>query len=130
MNDILLMDIVMSIIEGEIMARNNTFMEEQLTDAAYYILLTLLRPMHGYGIMQYIEELTEKEVVIGPATLYTILKKMQDVGFIQQTGEDNDRRKPYVITEKGRAVIAKEVNRRIRMAEHGKNMLELLEGGN
>ena len=40
------------------MPRNSSLSEGQLTDSEYYILLTLLRPMHGYGIMQYIEKLT------------------------------------------------------------------------
>ena len=30
--------------------------------------------MHGYGVTKYIEELTDGEMVIGPATLYTMLK--------------------------------------------------------
>jgi DNA-binding PadR family transcriptional regulator len=75
---------------GDLVSRSNSFLEEQLTDSAYYILLALLKPMHGYGIMQFIEELTSGEVLIGPATLYTILKKMQEVGFIM-LDEDNDR---------------------------------------
>jgi DNA-binding PadR family transcriptional regulator len=110
-------------------ARNNSFTEEQLTDSSYYILLALIQPMHGYGIMQYVEELTNKEMVIGPATLYTILKKMQDAEFIALGKEDNDRRKTYIITEKGREVIKKEIDRRIKMAEHGKKALDILNGG-
>lgn len=112
------------------MSRNNSFTEEQLTDSSYYILLALVKPMHGYGIMQYIEELTSKETIIGPATLYTILKKMQDAEFIALGEEDNNRRKTYTITEKGKEVIKKEIHRRIRMAEHGKKALSILNGGN
>ena len=29
-----------------------------LTEATYYILLSLVKPMHGYGIMQMVEEMT------------------------------------------------------------------------
>lgn len=111
------------------MARKNSFLEEQLTDSAYYILLALINPMHGYGIMQYIEELTDKEMSIGPATLYTTLKKMQEANFIILE-EDHDRRKTYVITQKGKEVITKEINRRQKMAEHGKIALSILNGGN
>ena len=64
------------------MSRNNSLQEEQLTESGYYILLALLVPMHGYGISKYIEELTEKEVIIGPATLYTMLKKMQEQDYM------------------------------------------------
>lgn len=41
-----------------------------LTEATYYILLSLVKPMHGYGIMQMVEEMTNGEVKLGPE-LYT-----------------------------------------------------------
>ena len=41
-----------------------------LTEATYYILLSLVKPMHGYGIMQMVEEMTNGEVKLGPGTLY------------------------------------------------------------
>lgn len=55
-------------------SRNNSLEEQQLTEPGYYILLALLVPMHGYGVIKYIEELTDGEMVIGAATLYTMLK--------------------------------------------------------
>ncbi len=39
-----------------------------LTEATYYILLSLVKPMHGYGIMQLVEEMTNGEVKLGPGT--------------------------------------------------------------
>ena len=41
-----------------------------LTEATYYILLSLVKPLHGYGIMQMVEEMTNGEVKLGPGTLY------------------------------------------------------------
>jgi len=113
---------------GMNMARKSSFDEEQLTDSSYYILLTLVEEKHGYSIMQNVEALTDGELKIGPASLYTILKKMQGAQMIKQIENDNDRRKVYNITDKGRSVLLKEINRRIRMAEHGKGVLNLLEG--
>jgi len=110
------------------MARKSSFDEEQLTDSSYYILLTLVEEKHGYSIMQNVEELTDGELKIGPASLYTILKKMQGAQMIKQIENDNDRRKVYNITDKGRRVLLKEIKRRIRMAQHGKVVLNLLEG--
>ena len=43
-----------------------------LTEATYYILLSLVKPMHGYGIMQMVEEMTNGEVKLYPGTLYGI----------------------------------------------------------
>ena len=60
------------------MSKNN-LSEYQLTDSGYYILLALLNPNHGYGIMKYVEEITAGEFIIGPATLYTTLKKCKKV---------------------------------------------------
>lgn len=53
--------------------------QNQLTDSGYYISLSLLEPKHGYGIMKYVEGLTEREFIIGPATLYTTLKKCKKI---------------------------------------------------
>lgn len=54
--------------------------------------------MHGYGVTKYIEELTDGEMVIGPATLYTMLKKMQAQDYITLAEEDG-RRKIYNYTD-------------------------------
>ena len=45
-----------------------------LTEATYYILLSLVKPMHGYGIMQMVEEMTNGEVKLGPG-LYTGIRR-------------------------------------------------------
>ena len=105
------------------MSKANTFKTEQLTDPAYYILLSLLKAKHGYAIMKYVEDITEGQVIIGPATLYTLLKKMAQWGFIKHTGEESDRKKQYIITKKGFELIENEVMRRVNMAKHGVNVL-------
>lgn len=109
-------------------SRVNSLEEEQLTEPGYYILLALLVPMHGYGITKYIEELTHGGLVIGPATLYTMLKKMQTQDYIELAGEEG-RRKIYKLTEKGNLVIRKEKERRYKMAIHGIKAFERVEGG-
>lgn len=110
------------------MSRSNSLDNEQLTDAAYYILLSVLAPRHGYGIMSYIEQLTDKEVIIGPATAYTLIKKLLGSQYIVLSEEeDNDRRKTYMITEKGRRIVAEEIERRSRMAQHGLQALHSLK---
>lgn len=107
-------------------SRNNSLEEQQLTEPGYYILLALLVPMHGYGIAKYIEELTEGELIMGPATLYTMLKKMQTQDYITLAGEEG-RKKIYKLTEKGTNVIRKEKDRRYKMALHGIKAFERIE---
>ena len=51
------------------MPKQDTFETEQLTDAAFYILLALIEPLHGYAIMKYIEQMTGVPGMIGPGTL-------------------------------------------------------------
>jgi len=41
-----------------------------LTEAVYYILLSLLTPRHGYGIMQNAELLSAGRVKLAAGTLY------------------------------------------------------------
>lgn len=106
------------------MSRNNSLQMDQLTDSAYYILLALLSPKHGYAIMKYIEELTSGEIKIGPATLYTLIKKLQETDFIVLNEDEDERRKTYHVTEKGRSIIASEIERRLRMAQHGNVALQ------
>ena len=75
-----------------------------MTEAMYYILLALLRPGHGYGMMQRIRELSGGRLVMGPGTLYGVLSRMNREGLIVLTGEDG-RRKNYAITEAGKNAL-------------------------
>lgn len=97
--------------------------EEQgaLTEAVFYILLALHQPLHGYGIMQGVQELTENRVVLGPGTLYGALNTLVEKGWIEPlAGPENSRRKEYVITERGKAVFQQELARLEELVRHGK----------
>lgn len=108
------------------MARGKSLDEDILTDSTYYILLTMVEPIHGYGIMQQVQEISSGEVVIGPASLYTILKKLQVANLIELLEEEEERRKNYRLTDKGKEILKKDINRRITMVEHGKKALKFL----
>lgn len=109
------------------MARKKALEEDILTDSTYYILLTLVKPMHGYGIMQEIKELSNDKIDIGPASLYTILKKLQD-GELIKLDSNEDRRKTYILTDKGKELIKKDIERRKLMVSYGEKALKFLEG--
>ena len=96
-----------------------------MTEAAYYILLSLLRPGHGYGMMQRIKELSAGRLEMGPGTLYGVLSRMNQEGLITLAGEEG-RRKNYAITEAGRAALLAEYDRLKRMVADGK-LLEVEE---
>ena len=41
-----------------------------MTETAFYILLCLKTPNHGYGIVQTVERLTEGAIKLAPGTMY------------------------------------------------------------
>lgn len=104
----------------------------QITESAYYVLLALQEPLHGYVIMQEVEKISEGSMKIGPATLYTILSRLQKEGLIRNAeanATDDSRRKPYVLTKKGKESLTLEVKRRYKMAMHGIKKLGLRFSG-
>lgn len=81
-----------------------------LTESTAYILLTLSNPLHGYGVMQKVEVMSESTVKIGPGTLYGAFSTLETEGMIVKVGEE-DRRKLYAITEKGKQVLKEHIRR-------------------
>lgn len=82
-----------------------------LTESMFYVLMALMRQsMCGIEAADFIQKRTEGRVALGPATLYTILGKFEQVGYIQET-EVVGRKRTYAITELGRAAYAAEVER-------------------
>ena len=96
-----------------------------LTEAVYYILLTLLRPRHGYGIMQMVEGLTGGRLRLAAGTLYGAINTMLDRGWITALpGESDSRKKEYRITEAGLTVLRGELERLEELTDNGKRLLE------
>lgn len=93
-----------------------------MTEAMYYILLALLKPGHGYGMMQRIKELSNGRIIMGPGTLYGVLTRMQKDGWIVLVTEE-ERRKNYAITAEGRRALLSEYARLKAMLSDGE-MLE------
>ena len=95
-----------------------------LTEATYYILLSLVRPRHGYGIMQLTEELSGGRVHLAAGTLYGALNALSTKGWIIQLPSDEDsRRTEYRLTEKGLQVLRVEVERLRELADNGERIL-------
>ena len=81
-----------------------------MTETAFYILLCLKKPNHGYGIVQTVEKLTDGAIRLAPGTMYGSLSKMEKDGLIQFVREE-DKRKIYQITELGMEVLQIELKR-------------------
>ena len=81
-----------------------------MTETAFYILLCLREPNHGYGIVQTVEKLTDGAIRLAPGTMYGSLSKMEKDGVIRFICEE-DKRKIYKITSLGEEVLALEIKR-------------------
>ena len=98
--------------------------ELALTESTYYILLSLCRPRHGYGIMQQTEQLSGGRVRLAPGTLYGALNALSDKGWIIQLPvEDGSRKKEYRLTERGMAVLRHELERLRELVKNGNEIL-------
>ena len=99
-----------------------------LTEAVYYILLSLLEPLHGYGIMQNVEGLSGGRVRLAAGTLYGALTTMLEKGWIRALpGEKDSRKKEYQITPVGREILQGEVLRLKELLANGEKLLGGLE---
>lgn len=83
---------------GKKMARKEF---ETLTPQMFYILLSLYEPICGLEIMEKVNEMTEGDVRVGAGTLYALLPRFENIGYIQLLKEEN-KRKIYIITQKGK----------------------------
>ncbi len=94
-----------------------------MTETGFYILLCLRSEMHGYGIVQKVEQLTEGQIRLSPGTMYGSLSKMEKDGLIGFVREE-DKRKIYKITPLGTQVLELEMDRIGRLY---RNMMEVRE---
>ncbi|WP_027623768.1 PadR family transcriptional regulator [Clostridium lundense] len=110
------------------MPRKDSIDVGELTDSAFYILSSVVEEKHGYLIMKIIEELTNNEVVIGPASLYTTLKKLLIAGLIELNAATDENKKVYKITSLGREMLVKEIERKKKMVKFAEHFLGKMEG--
>ena len=70
------------------------------------ILKVLTRgPMHGFGIAERIQQLSDEVLSVGEGSLYPALFRLQDRGWITSVwgqSENNRRAKYYTLTKAGR----------------------------
>lgn len=93
-----------------------------LTESTAYIMLALKVPLHGYGVMKQVEELSESTVTIGAGTLYGNISTLESRGFIIMTAEEG-RRKIYVLTSDGLEVLTEHLRRTAILVNSGKETL-------
>jgi len=106
-------------------SRENIEKYMPLSESTYYIMLALIDPLYGYRVMQRVEEISNGSVKLGPGTLYGAFSTLEKEGLIIKTGEE-DRRKFYTLTPKGKSVLLNQIRRLGTMSRSGLTVLSRL----
>ncbi len=84
------------------------------------ILKSLIRePMHGYAVMEFIQQTSEDVLRVEEGALYPALHRLELRGLLRSewgVSENNRRAKYYSLTAAGRAHLTEEAARWRRMA--------------
>ena len=88
-----------------------------LTEPTFFILLVLASgPQHGYAIMKETAVLSDGRVRLSTSTLYEVIKRLLDLGWIERSSstsgiEKGRVRKAYKLTDLGRRILNAETAR-------------------
>ncbi len=104
---------------------------DAMTESMFYTLLALVwGPKCGIEIAAFAEKLTKGRVQLGPGTLYTILSRFLETGYLSEVAVAG-RKRTYALTDAGRSAYLSELGRLrqcLRDAEAAP-ALQLTEGG-
>lgn len=89
----------------------------RFSEPAVLIMISLAGgPKHGYAMQDDIADLAGDRP--GPGTLYGAIRRLEEHRFIEALPEQ-DRRKPYQLTDAGRACLNAELRRMRAVADTG-----------
>lgn len=95
-----------------------------LTEAVFYILLSLYTPMHGYGIMQNVKQMSQDRVDLGAGTLYGAINTLLQKGWIEPVATSgSSRKKEYRITRLGKSTVLEELERLKELLANGEKIV-------
>jgi DNA-binding PadR family transcriptional regulator len=86
-----------------------------LTPRMLHVLLALTDgPLHGYAIMEEVEQASGGRIRVGPGTLYEALQSLEKKGLVEVVPNkpgDDPRRRYQKLTPLGRKVLQAEASR-------------------
>lgn len=86
-----------------------------LREPTFFILAALApAPMHGYGIIKAVEEMSGGRLRLRAGTLYGALERLRDEGLVEFVGESSDGgppRRNYRLTSRGSEALAADAER-------------------
>jgi DNA-binding PadR family transcriptional regulator len=90
----------------------------RFAEPAMLVLVSLTEgPKHGYAIMADVEAYSGSPM--GPGTLYAVLARLEEAGHVEPLAAD-ERRRPYRITEAGRAAMREQLDAMERFVRVGR----------
>ena len=96
---------------------------EVLTESMFYVLLAFRGGEKcGIDVAAFVEATTRGRVTLGPGTLYTILAKFEEEGFLRETAVEG-RKRTYRLTAKGAEAFEDELNRLRQCVADGEGAL-------
>lgn len=102
-------------------------MASRLTEQSYLVLLALADgPLHGYGIVQAVLDLSAGAARLGAGTLYGLLDRLTSGGLVAPSGEevvDGRLRRYYRLTDDGVAAVTAETARLRALARRAEVVL-------
>jgi DNA-binding PadR family transcriptional regulator len=102
---------------------------QRMPTADFQILLALaLGPANGAAIKEEVSSRTRGEIVLGPGTLYTSIRRMVDAGLLEEL-EAEGRQRVYRITRAGRAAAQAEAERLARDVQTARRLRLLRRPG-
>ncbi|WP_435787724.1 PadR family transcriptional regulator [Clostridium sp.] len=88
-----------------------------LTETVFYILLALKEPMHGYLIMQQVDDLSNGAVRMAAGTLYGAIENLLKLNYIKSVPNADKRRKVYERTTLGNEILIQDTERMKHMVD-------------
>jgi len=99
-----------------------------LKPKALHVLLAVADgPRHGYSIMQEVAERTNGQVRLWPTALYGLLRELDKLDLIVESDqrpaadEDDERRRYFALTPRGKRVLDAEVRRLEAIVNHARS---------
>src|SRR5262249_36231799 len=95
--------------KGEAVEESKSEVLQGTLDLMILKALTVLGPLHGYGIARRLEQISEDLLRLNEGTVYTALLRLQQKGWISSewgASENNRKAKYYSITRSGRKQLA------------------------
>ena len=99
--------------------------------SSFFVLFALTEgEKHGYRIMQDIRKLSEGSFSLGPATLYTTIKRLTERSLVSEISNSTEsRRRTYVLTSAGKRLLGAEFHRQQALLDLARSRGLLKYGG-